>query len=73
MQAGSMELIAAVSCFSHQPESMLWLQIKDLQTITHRDTGKPKGVFVEFATPDDLSNALQAEGTVSAASFCCLL
>lgn len=43
------------------------MQIKDLQIITHMDTHRPKGVFVEFATPDELNSALQAQGTVSPA------
>ncbi|KAK9821158.1 hypothetical protein WJX74_002299 [Apatococcus lobatus] len=40
------------------------LQIRDQQTITHRDTQRPKGVFVEFATASQLQDALSATGTV---------
>lgn len=32
--------------------------------LTHRDTGKLKGVFVEFGSKDDLQSALQQNGTV---------
>lgn len=40
------------------------MQIRDVQFIVHKDTQRPKGVFVEFATGDELQNALSATGTV---------
>lgn len=33
--------------------------------LTHRDTGKLKGVFVEFSSKDELQAALQQNGVVS--------
>ncbi|KAK9840863.1 hypothetical protein WJX84_005488, partial [Apatococcus fuscideae] len=48
----------------HVQDLFQGLQLTDLQIIQHRDTGKPKGVFVEFATHSDLQKALQADRTV---------
>jgi hypothetical protein len=42
------------------------MQIRDTHFLTHRDTGKLKGVFVEFGSKDGLQTALQMNGTVSA-------
>lgn len=39
------------------------LQIRDTHFLTHRDTGKLKGVFVEFSSKDGLQAALQMNGT----------
>lgn len=41
------------------------MQIRDTHFLTHRDTGKLKGVFVEFSSKDGLQAALQMNGTVS--------
>eukprot|EP00887_Chlorella_sp_A99_P007434 scaffold2.g7434.t1 len=38
------------------------LEIRDIIITRHRDTGKPKGVFVEFGSQADLSNALSLHG-----------
>ena len=44
------------------------MQIRDTHFLTHRDTGKLKGVFVEFSSKDGLQTALQMNGTVSTVS-----
>jgi hypothetical protein len=37
-------------------------QIVDIMITRHRDTGKPKGCFVEFGSQDALAKALTADG-----------
>ena len=39
-------------------------QVVDVHIIKHKDTNKPRGCFVEFATRDDLEKALLRDGTV---------
>lgn len=40
------------------------MQIRDTHMLTHRDSGKLKGVFVEFGSKSDLQSALQQNGVV---------
>lgn len=45
------------------------LQIRDMHILKHKDTGNPKGAFVEFGSKDGMQTALQMNGTVSNALY----
>ena len=49
------------------------MQIRDTHFLTHRDTGKLKGVFVEFDSKENLQSALQLNGQVSLVDAVCTL
>lgn len=42
---------------------MCW-QVQDVLLLRHRDTGNPKGAFVEFATAAEVGSAVERNGMV---------
>ena len=40
-------------------------QVQDVHMLTHQDTGKLRGCFVAFATPEEVGLAVSRDGSVS--------
>ena len=40
-------------------------QVQDVHMLTHQDTGKLRGCFVAFATPEEVGLAVARDGSVS--------
>lgn len=42
-----------------------WIsQVQDVLLLRHRDTGNPKGAFVEFSTAEEVGKAVERNGMV---------
>ena len=44
-------------------------QVQDVHMLTHQDTGKLRGCFVAFATPEEVGLAVARDGSVSRPCF----